>query len=270
MTTKLTAVYLTAGASSRFGGKMKFLARIGPNNETLLELSMNQAIYAGINNFVFIASEKSLPHLKEEFGATFKGIPINYCVQQTPEHREKPFGTAHAVLTAKNAVDSSFITLNGDDLYGKNALKGVADYLRQNVNGYCLPGYAAKNAFPKEKGNRGLIMVDQDNFLEYIEEQFGVSQKDIPEKYTGEEFISMNLFGLQPDFLNYLEKQFKLFLEENKNHPTIEFLLPNVIHDFVKSKGIKKAVIPTNDIPVGLTFPEDEEVVRNKLKWQHS
>jgi len=268
MTDELTAVYLAAGASSRFGGKMKFLARIGPNNETLLELSMNQAIYAGFSNFVFITSVNSQKALKEVFGIEFKNIPIKYCIQETPEYREKPFGTAHAVLASKDLIHTPFITLNGDDLYGKETLKGIANYLKQNKGSYCLPGYSAKNVLPKEKCNRGFINVDDEGFLKSIEEHFNISKDDIPSKYSGDEFMSMNLFGLQPEFLDYLEEQFQLFLKENQNNPTIEFLLPQVIHDFVQSKGINTAVIPTNDIPVGLTFPEDEEVVRNKLKCQ--
>jgi NDP-sugar pyrophosphorylase family protein len=268
MTTKLTAVFLTAGTSSRFGGKMKFLARIGPNNETLLELSLNQTVFAGFDNFVFVASEKSLNPLKDEFGTEFKNIPISYCIQQTPEYREKPFGTAHALLSAKESVKSAFIVLNSDDIYGKNTLKSIIDYLKENKGHYCLAGYKAKNVLSKEKSNKGYIKTDDNLFLKSIEEKLGVTIYDIPSKFKEDSFLSLNLFGLQPAFLDYLEEVFKQFIEDK--HPSKEFMLPNEVGDFMKKNLIKVKVIPTDDTQISLTFPEDEEVVRNKLKWQPS
>src|SRR3989344_1982825 len=162
----LTAVYLAAGVSSRFGGRIKALARVGKNDEPLMGISMQDARAAGFDRFVIIASDKTLGPLDEAFGVSFEGCPVEYCLQKTPPHREKPFGTAHAVLAAKDFVKGAFIVLNGDDLYGNHALKTVADFLRKNPSQYCIPGYKMKNVLPDHGTvNRGGIHVAPDGSL---------------------------------------------------------------------------------------------------------
>ena len=261
----LTAIYLAAGASSRFGGKCKALVELGPNNESLLELSMQQAKKAGFDNFIFIVSDKTIDDIKKCFGDKFEDIPIKYAIQEMPDWREKPVGTSHALLSAKELVNEPFIVLNSDDIYGEFTFKAVADYMK-NENAYCLPGYRLKNVLAEEGTvNRGLIK-EKGGFVEKIEEQFNVSKDDIPSKYTGKEFISMNLFGLQPKFLEFLEKDFKVFLEENKENPKKEWLLPDSITKFKEQTKINIKVIPTPDKWIGITHPEDEEKARNALK----
>jgi NDP-sugar pyrophosphorylase family protein len=261
----LTVVYLAAGLSSRFGGRIKALIKVGPNNESLIELSMNEAIEAGFNSFVLIVSPKTLEPLKAYFTESFKGYPIKYAVQETPEYRKKPFGTTHALLSAKDVVNSPFIVLNSDDLYGINTMKLVADYLQTNDECYCIPGYRLKNSLP-DKGtvNRGIIH-EKDGVIKKIEETFNITKTDIPEKYSGEELVSMNLFGLQPKFLEYIKGDFEIFLDRCKDDPTTECLLPDSITKFTIAHDIKMAVIPTEDVPIGVTNPEDEEIVRNLL-----
>jgi|TARA_B100002003_G_scaffold241302_1_gene262831 NDP-sugar pyrophosphorylase family protein len=261
----LTAVYLAAGLSSRFGGTVKALIKIGPNNESLMELSMNEAIEAGFNSFIIIVSPKTLEPLKNYFKEDFKGHPVKYAIQETPEYRKKPFGTTHALLSAKDVVNSPFIVLNSDDLYGINTLKLVADYLQTNDECYCLPGYRLKNTLPDKGGvNRGIIH-EKEEIIERIDEKFNISKQEIPEKYNGEELVSMNLFGLQPKFLEYIKGDFAMFLDRCKDDPSTECLLPDSITRFTKAHNIKMAVIPTEDVPIGVTNPEDEEIVRNLL-----
>jgi len=265
--TNLTAVYMAAGLSSRFGGRIKALIKVGNNNETLMGLSMNQAKQAGFNKFVIVVSDKTLEPLKEYYKDSFNQIPVEYCIQDTPDYREKPLGTAHATICAKNLVNEPFIVLNSDDIYGLDTLKKLADYLTANEKGYCLPGYLLKNCLPEQGTvNRGWIKVDKENFLTSIEEQFNISKTDIPSKYTGNELISMNIFGLQPDFFEFAEEDLRNFLEINKDDKTKEFLLPHVVTEFKNQTNKKIAVIQTNDIPLGVTNPEDEEKLRQILK----
>jgi NDP-sugar pyrophosphorylase family protein len=267
--TKLTAVYLAAGLSSRFGGRIKALIRVAPNNQTLMGYSMSQAKKAGFNHFVIIASKKTIDQLKEEYKDSFLGIPVEYALQETPEWREKPFGTSHAAHSAKNIIQGSFIVLNSDDIYGENTLRLMADYLKKNKEGYCIPGYKLKNVVPENGGvNRGLISVDSENNVTKIVENFNITKKDIPSRYSGEELISMNLFGLQPSFIDFLEKNFPKFLEKIGKDPKKEWLLPDSISDFAEKHKIKIEVIPTDDVWVGVTNPEDEEIARKKLKNQ--
>ncbi len=262
----LTAVYPAAGISSRFGGKIKALARVGPNNETLLEISMKNAKEAGFNNFVIIASDKTIGPLKEEIKDSFKGIPVNYCIQPKPAYRQKPFGTTHALLSAKDLVNEPFIYLSSDEIYSVNTLKLVADYLKTNKNSYCIPGYRLKNVLPEQGTvNRGMI-IEKNNYLEKIEEQFNISVKDIPGKYTGNELISVSICGLQPAFFSYLEKDFNKFLETHKEDPVTECLLVDSLTNFTKETGIKIEIIPTEDELISLTNPEDEAKVREKLR----
>lgn len=265
MVDDLTAVFLAAGMSSRFGGKIKALTKVGPNGETLLELSMIQAQEAGFNNFVIIASDKTLNFLEAEFQYSHDEIPISYAIQKTPEHREKPFGTTHALLAAKKLVKGPFIVLNSDDLYGLHTLKLMGDYLTTNKECYCMPAYHLKNTLP-EVGivNRGHIK-EKNGYLMKIVERFNISKKDIPKKFSGDELISMNLFGLQHVFLEHSEKEFEEFLKEIGDDPAKECLLPHTLSNFIKKHKVKFAVISTQDKPIGLTNPEDEEKVRELL-----
>ncbi len=264
----LTAVFPAAGLSFRFGGKIKALARVGPNNETLLDVSMDQAKEAGFNKFVIITSDKTIKPLKDVFGDSFKGIPIKYCIQKTPDYRQKPFGTGHALLSAKDLVKESHLYLSSDEIYGLKTLKAVADYLRTNKNGYCIPAYRLKNVLPQEGTvNRGMI-IENGNSLERIEEQFKISLQDIPSKYTGEEFISMSVCGLNHEILEYLEKDFNRFLEKHKDDPVAEYLLVDGITNLIKEKGANVVLLPTEDKPLSLTNPEDEEKMRKQLKYK--
>jgi UTP-glucose-1-phosphate uridylyltransferase len=263
---KTTAIYLAAGLSSRFGGRIKALIKVGPNNETLLELSMIQAIKAGFNKFVIVVSDKTIEPIKDYFKESFREIPIKYAIQTTPEYREKPLGTSHALLSAKDMINEPFIILNSDDIYGVETLTKLVDYII-NEKGYCLPGYKLKNSIPEQGTvNRGWIKPLEGLFVDVIEEQFNISMEDIPFKYSGEELISMNIFGLQPDFFEFLEKDFNDFKEKNKEDTKKEWLLLDSVTNFTKQTGTKVKVLPTDDIPIGVTNPEDEEIVRKKLK----
>lgn len=262
----LTAIYLAAGLSSRFGGRIKALVKVGPNNETLIEISMNQAIEAGFDNFIIVVSEKTFQQFKDFFNDSYKGIPIHYCFQKTPAYREKPFGTSHATLSAKDLINGPFIVLNSDDIYGKTTLKRIAEYMK-NKDAYCLPGYELKNVLSDKGGvNRGLIKTDKDGFVISVEEQFNVKKDDIPSKYRPDDLISMNLFGLQKDFIEFLDKDFKNFLEGSNGDQKKEWLLPGSITRFKDLTGKKVKVIRTPDSWIGLTHPEDEQEVKQKLK----
>ncbi len=265
----LTAIYLAAGVSSRYGGKIKGLTKVGPNNESLIEISMLHAIEAGFNKFVFIVSDKTHEAFNKKFGEEFNNIPIKYCFQTTPEWREKPYGTAHALNSAKNLVDEPFMVLNADDIYGKKTFKKIAQFMGLIEKSHCMPGYKLKNAIPKEGNhNRGLINVNSDYNLISVKEQFNISYNDIGDKYTGEELISMNLFAMQPEFLNYLNEKTKEFIV-NTTDTKKEFLLPHVITSYLQEKDIKKTVIPTDDVPIGLTHPGDEIQVKMLISQQN-
>lgn len=263
---ELTAVYLAAGVSSRFGGRIKALAKVGKEGECFLRISMQQAKDAGFDKFVLIVSDKTYNLIKAEFGDEFDKIPIKYCFQKTPDYRKKPLGTADAVLAAKELVYGPFIIINSDDLYGKNAINKIAEYMSDNEDVYCIPGYLMKNVLPDEGTvNRGIIH-EKDGWLANIVETFKISRSDIPSKFSGNELISMNFFGLQKEFLDFDKRFVEDFLKKYPKDPDKECLLPDAISEFLKKTKNKMKVIPVEDIWLGLTNPEDEEIVRDKIK----
>jgi hypothetical protein len=225
---------------------------------------MDQAKKAGFNKFILIASNATLRPLQEKFNDNFKGIPIFYEIQETPSHRKKPFGTAHALMSTKNSVDGPFIVLNSDDIYGYETLTKIYGYLKKDL--CCIPGYKLKNCVPEIGSvNRGFISVKGD-ILEKIEEKFNITKGDMVKMYNPEQLVSMNLFGLKKEFFSHLEKEFGTFLEKHKDDPVKEFLLPDAVTSFIQHNKIPMHVIVTNDTPLGLTNPEDEEKLKQILK----
>lgn len=260
----VTFVYLAAGLSRRFGGKFKGTVNVGEKGETLLEISMKQAIAAGADRFIFVVSEATKKYLWEEFGNEFEGMPISYTFQRTPEWRKKPFGTAHACLSARNFVDGPFVILNSDDLYGEETLMKLVFYLRAEPEKMVIPGYKLDNCVPQEGGvNRGIISEENER-VTGIEENLGVLRSDFGEKYSGEELVSMNVFGFNTYVFPYFERKFVEFVEKCGEEE--EFLLPSMIGDYVQEEGGEVKVFPTSEVPLGLTNPGDEEVLRKKLR----
>ena len=269
---ELTAVFLAGGVSSRFGGDIKALAKIGPKEEPLLTLSMREAKEAGFENFVIIASPTTLEPLQNVFGNAYLDNPVGYCVQELPVERVKPWGTADALLAAKDLIDGPFMVLNSDDLYGTDCMKQMATYLQEHEDGYCMPGYKLKNVLPPQgKVNRGLIK-HRDGDLVSVEEQFNVTMADIgtgKSNFSGEELISMNIFCMQVDFMSFLEEKVMAFKKAHVTDAKIECLLPHVITEFISSGNVVK-VIPVEDTWLGLTYQEDLGSVKGELGSEKS
>ena len=260
-------VYMLAGLSSRFLGKPKGLVKIGPNNETLIEYSLNEAIPAGFTKIILIVSEKTIEQFKSLLGNDFKGVPIFYALQHfSQEQRDKPWGTADALCSAKQFLDCPFIICNGDDLYGQKSFKTLYEHLK-NKGGNTTIGYKLKNHLPKEgEVNRGIFKI-KNNKVESIKETFKISRQNLSEKSLDENTpCSSNIFAFQKEVVSLLEKELVKFKEENKENRTIECLLPEEIGKLIKKNKIELSLYPTDEICIGITNPEDEERVRNQLK----
>lgn len=255
------AVFVAAGISSRFGGRIKALAKVGPNGETLLDISMSQAKNAGVDKFVLIVSKQTHDPIKSHFGDSFDGVPIAYRFQKTPGWREKPLGHGHAFLAAKDDVDCPAVLASTDDLFGQDTWNDVVKKVKQDQ---CIPGYRMENVLPSSgKVNRGM-MLHEDHKLTDIEEQLGIEREDIPSRYSGKEFAAMMMYGAHPEFFDFLEREVESFVE--KKEPRKEILTGDVINRFVKDNPGSFHIVPTDDTPLFLTFPEDEQVVRSRLK----
>jgi len=263
---QISIVFMAAGMSSRFGGRIKQFAQV-TENETLIEYSLNQAIKAGFNKIIFVVGNLTEKPFKEKFGSSYNGIPICYALQTfSPENRDKPWGTADALVSAKPFLNDSFVVCNGDDLYGENTFKILFNHL-QNSEDEATIGYRLIDALP-EKGevNRGMFNVEQSH-VQNITETFNISKENLRSKSLKEEdFCSQNIFAFHPQILDILEKVVTEFKSSCPNDRKAECLLPTELSNLIKSKKIKMKIYSTPDKWIGVTNPEDEEIVRNYLK----
>ncbi len=268
-------VYMVAGLSSRFQGRIKQFARI-TDNETLIEYSLKQALSAGFNKIIFIVGEKTKLPFKEKFGSSYKNIPVFYALQQyNQKERDRPWGTVDALCSALHLLKEPFIVCNGDDIYGENSFKFLFNHLikeklknkyEKNKENATL-GYKLEKVLPETgKVNRGIFKIEN-SYITGIEEIFNVDKINLAEKnlILGD-MCSMNIFALFPETINKLDEILKQFKEKYKNDRKIECLLPVKLSNLIKNKEIVMKIYPTDDRWYGITNPEDEIIVREKLK----
>lgn len=278
----ITLVVMAAGMGSRFGG-LKQIEPVGRNGEAILDFSVYDAIKAGFTKVVFVIKHAIEKDFKEFVGKRIeKKIKVEYVFQETdilpegfvcPQDREKPWGTAHAILCCKDVVKEPFAVVNADDFYGRSAFTQIADYLRQEDNNYCMVGFRLVNTLT-ENGHvsRGVCVTDQNNHLTSVTER----TKIMDCKYTeddGETWIplapdtvvSMNLWGFMPDIFSHIEQGFKAFLAEKINVPKSEYYLPSVVSALIENGTKAVDVLVAEDKWYGVTYKEDKELVVNAI-----
>ena len=267
---KVSIVYLAAGISSRFGGKIKQFAQVGPEGETLIEVSMKQAVSAGINEIIFVVGEKTSSPFMEKFGNLYQGVPVKYAFQSfDTKERDRPWGTVDAVVCIKQVVKNSFLICNGDDLYGTNSFKLMQNFLIENNDEFLCAsaGYELGCVLP-EKGrvNRAVFSVDKNGFVIDLDEKFNIEKNNLASQNLNEKTpISMNLFALKKETLDLMEKKLIAFKSNHKNDRKSECLLPVEISNLIHEGKIKMKLLPTKDKWLGVTNPGDEVTVRNAL-----
>ena len=264
---KTTLLIMAAGIGSRFGTGIKQLEPVDASNHIIMDYSIHDAIEAGFNHVVFIIRKDIEKEFKEVIG------DINDIPGTLPEGRTKPWGTGQAVLAAKNVIDTPFIVINADDYYGKEGFKAVHEYL---VNGgkSCMAGFVLRNTLSDNGGvTRGICkMDDQNNLTEVVE------TKNIVKTATGAEadgvvvdvnsLVSMNMWGLTPEFLDVLEEGFKAFFEKEvpSNPLKAEYLIPIFIGELLEQGKMSVKVLKTNDTWYGMTYHEDVAAVKDSFK----
>ena len=257
-------VYMVGGMSSRFGGRPKQMAKIGPNNETLIEYSVNQALKQKFNKIYFITNPKTELLFRNIFKNKYNGIDVVYIEQKyNKEKRSRPWGTTDALCSLIGYINECFILLNGDDIYGESTFEIGFNMMKDNkIN--IIGGVPFLNSVP-ENGmvNRGIINVDG-NCVKSIKEELNISRKKNPELV--EKICNVNFIGLQIDVLNMLNDILINFKNENKEDPKIECLLPDNLNELVFNGAIKLDYFEIKEKILGLTNPEDEEIVRNLLR----
>ena len=266
-----TLVIMAAGMGSRFGG-LKQIAPIGPNGEVLLDFSIYDAKEAGFNKAVFIIKKAIEKDFKECVGKRIeKMIDVSYVFQETdkiPEEffalskREKPWGTGHAILCAKDEVTTPFAVINADDYYGKEAFTLMHDHLVNNKE-ICMIGYKLANTLT-ENGtvSRGVCDIENGCLKSVTEHTALDKNSGLPDNTI----VSMNMWGFSPEIFKTLEKDFKVFLGNITNPEKEEFYLPAVVDKLIKEEGENVKVIPTSEKWYGVTYKEDAEAVSVALK----
>lgn len=266
-----TLVIMAAGMGSRFGG-LKQIAPLGPNGEIILDFSLYDAKEAGFNKAVFIIKKAIEKEFREVIGKRIeKMIDVSYVFQETdkiPEEfsslkdREKPWGTGHAILCAKDEITTPFAVINADDYYGKEAFKLMHDSLVKNDN-ICMVGYKLYNTLT-ENGtvSRGVCEIEE-GYLKSVTEHLALDKNS---GFPEDTIVSMNMWGFTPKIFETLEADFNAFLKNLSNPLKEEFLLPVVVDNLIKNKGEKVSVIPTSEKWYGVTYKEDAAPVSEALK----
>ncbi len=262
----IALVYMVAGISSRFEGKIKQFAKVGPNDETLIECSMNQALPAGFSKIIFIVGNKTEEPFRKKFGNNYHGVPIFYALQKFDEKkRDKPWGTVDALCATKDLIDSPLIVCNGDDLYGKETFQILTNHL-QNKSTNATVGYKLGNVLSEGLVNRAIFESNPDNTIDSLREVFDITRENLEEKALSEEDLcSMNIFALQPEVINKLNSVLQDFKEKNSGDRKIECLLPQELGNLVKNNKLTIYLYPTESNWMGITNPEDELKVREQI-----
>ncbi|MCC8080695.1 MAG: nucleotidyltransferase [Lachnospiraceae bacterium] len=280
---KITLVIMAAGIGSRFGQGIKQLTPVGPGGEIIMDYSIHDALEAGFNKIVFIIRRDLEKDFREIIGNRIEKLcEVEYAFQElddlpegftVPEGRTKPWGTGQAVLTCRGLIQEPFAVINADDYYGKEGFVKLHDYLTAHASDqyhYCMAGFVLKNTLSDNGGvTRGVCRVDENNYLTDIVETYhivkcpeGAMIETTQELIDVDSHVSMNMWGLTPEFLDVLEDGFREFLTGlTPDDVKAEYLLPSVIDQMLKKGQADVTMLETNDKWFGVTYAADKQSV---------
>lgn len=294
---KPVLVVMAAGMGSRYGG-LKQIDPVGPGGEVIIDYSIFDAKKAGFEKVIFIIKHEIESDFKETVGRRMEpNIKVEYAFQQldalppgfsVPEGRQKPWGTSHAVLAAKDRIDGPFAVINADDYYGPDAYRVMYDFLSQEKpadgkHHFAMVGYRIENTVT-DSGSvaRGVSQADENGFLQAIVERTKVEKTPGGARYSeddgktwadlpGGTLVSMNFWGFDTGFLSAAERDFPAFLEKNLpvNPQKCEFLLPGTVDAMVKGGEADVKVLQSADRWYGVTYQEDKPGVVAAIAGKH-
>ena len=277
----ISLLIMAAGIGSRYAG-LKQLDQVGPNGETIIDYSVYDAIKAGFTKVVFIIREDFESQFKsqitnkyiDQIDLEFAYQDINYLPSgfSPPNNREKPWGTGHAILSAKPYINEPFVVINGDDFYGRESFKTIADYYQNEENHFSMVTFRLENTLSIFGGvTRGLCTVINEKLNTVVEtsnlekNNNGVSS-DNGELLKGDEPVSMNMWGFTPILFDYLEEKFINFLKEEGSELNSEYLIPSVINDLIQADDESVHILNSSESWFGVTYKEDKPYVVGEIQ----
>jgi len=280
-------VVLAAGMGSRYGG-LKQMDPMGPNDETVLDYSVYDAIQAGCNEVIFIirrdfeeAFKTQITHkfqdrIKVQFSfQELTDLPTGYTV---PEGRTKPWGTAHALRAARELITQPFVVINADDFYGRDAYLKISQFFQENTqpNQYAMVGYPLTNTLSDQGGvNRGICRTTANHHLQNVTETLDIQRNEqgqLSGEANGEKVelqsqqpVSLNFWGFRPEFMAAVEDYFLRFIQSQGTELKSESFLPVVIDELIQQEKATCHVLSTNATWLGVTYPKDKAIVVNAI-----
>ncbi|MBK5722506.1 nucleotidyltransferase [Dysgonomonas sp. Marseille-P4677] len=286
---KPTLYVLAAGMGSRYGS-LKQMDGLGPNGETIMDYSIYDALRAGFGKVVFVIRKSFDAEFREKIVSKYENhIPVEVVYQELDNlpagftlhpDRQKPWGTNHAVMMAKDVINEPFAVINADDFYGRESYVILADQLNKMVdteNHYCMVGYRLSNTL-SESGAvaRGVCETDDQGFLKSVVERTHIERKDGDIQYKDAENywyklgentpVSMNMWGFTPDYFEHSEKYFVKFLEANIGNHKAEYFIPLMVDHLIVNKTADVKVLDTPSKWFGVTYSEDRPSVVEKIQ----
>ena len=289
---KTALVIMAAGIGSRFGGGIKQLAPVGMNGEIIMDYSIHDAIEAGFDEIVFIIRRDIEEAFREAIGSRIEkiceklGVEIAYAYQERealpegvscPKDRTKPWGTGQAVLACRKVLHEPFAVINVDDYYGKEAFVKVHDFLTQysaeKPNAYCMAGFILKNTLSENGAvTRGICETNENGYLTAVHETSGivktaegaaVEADGVLASIDADSCVSMNMWGLTPEFMELLQTGFEEFFKKHSEAELLkaEYLLPGCIDELIQKGQVSVRVLESHDKWFGVTYKEDKEFV---------
>ena len=282
----VTLVVMAAGIGSRFGGGIKQLEPVGPNGEIIMDYSIYDAMEAGFNKVVFVIRKDLEKDFDEIIGQRIKKkIKVEYAFQErdnipeqykeTFKDRTKPWGTGQAILVCKDLINEPFLVINADDYYGKEAYVEAYKYLTQEHDSdllpLCMVGFVLKNTLSDNGGvTRGICKAENGKLADIVETH-NIEKKDGKAVVEGKDIdldsvVSMNMWGLCPEFFNILDRGFEEFIGSlDTSDLKSEYLLPTIIGDLL-NKQVSVEVLTSHDEWFGVTYKEDKDYVKESIQ----
>jgi hypothetical protein len=290
---KPTLFVLAAGMGSRYGG-LKQLDGLGPHGETIMDYSIYDAIKAGFGKVVFVIRKDFEADFRSKILSKYEGhIPVAVVFQSTdklpegytcPADRTKPWGTNHAVMMGKEAINEPFAVINADDFYGRDAFRVLGEELQKPRSGkgdYCMVGFRVGNTMSENGSVARGVCSNKNGLLTSVVERTAISYDDkhnitftdengVLQTLDPKTPVSMNMWGFTPDYFEYSEREFRKFLDKDLNTPKAEFFIPLVIDTLINSGEATVKVLDTDSKWFGVTYAGDRPSVVEKFAQLHA